>query len=693
MKKLLLTTCCAGTLFAATAQESEKAGWWNENPSLAMPIREVGITGIRPMKEIGVQKTQLDTTVLHENIALSMADVLTFNSSVFIKQYGRATLSTIAFRGTGPSHTQVLWNGMRINSPMLGMTDFSMIPAYFVDDANLLHGASSVNVVGGGLGGAVTLATRPADERGFGLQYTQGIGSFWTTDEYLRLTYGNDRWQTSTRLVYSSSPNEYKFRNRDKKENIYDDDKNIVGSYYPVERYSDGDYHDLHVLQEVYANTGRGDRFGLSAWFLRSDRGLAPTSVDYGEKQDFLHEQRERTLRSVVTWDRLRPRYKVGAKAGYIHSRLAYDYAKDKGNGEMAFMTASRSRINTLFLSADGEYYAGRKWLFTADVALHQHFALSRDRNVITQQGDAAVVGYDKARVELSVYATARWTPTERLGLSLTLREDLYGTEWTPLIPAFYADYLLSKRGQLRIKASVARNYRYPTLNDLYFQPGGNPDLLPESGFTYDAGLSFAVAREGRFALRGGATWFDSYIDDWIIWLPLMGRQDFWSPQNLKDVHAYGVELKAGFDITLAKDWQLGMDGNFSWTPSINRSDEMSPGDRSVGKQLPYVPEFSASLTGRLTWKSWRLLYKWCHYSERFTLSSNDFTHAGYVPPYYMSDVTLEKLFRVRWADLTAKVAVKNLFNEEYLSVLARPMPRMNFEVFLGIKPRWGCRK
>ena len=126
------------------------------------------------MKEIGVQKTQLDTLVLHENIALSMADVLTFNTAIFIKQYGRATLSTVAFRGTAASHTQVMWNGMRINSPMLGMTDFSMIPSYFVDDATLLHGTSSLNVVGGGLGGAITLATKPADTHGFKMQYRQG---------------------------------------------------------------------------------------------------------------------------------------------------------------------------------------------------------------------------------------------------------------------------------------------------------------------------------------------------------------------------------------------------------------------------------------------------------------------------------------------------------------------------------------
>ena len=150
------------------------------------------------MKEIGIQQTKLDSTVLKENIALSMADVLTFNSSIFVKQYGRATLSTVAFRGTSPSHTQVTWNGMRINSPMLGMTDFSMIPAYFIDDASLLHGTSSVNETGGGLGGAVKLSTRPADADGFGLQYVQGVGSFKTFDEFLRLTYGDKHWQVST---------------------------------------------------------------------------------------------------------------------------------------------------------------------------------------------------------------------------------------------------------------------------------------------------------------------------------------------------------------------------------------------------------------------------------------------------------------------------------------------------------------
>lgn len=80
--------------------------------------------------------------------------------------------------------------------------------------------------------------------------------------------------QVSTRAVYSSSDNDFKYRNYNKKMNIYDDDHQIVGTYYPTERNKCGAFRDFHILQEVYYNTGRGDRFGLQAWFLDSKRGV-----------------------------------------------------------------------------------------------------------------------------------------------------------------------------------------------------------------------------------------------------------------------------------------------------------------------------------------------------------------------------------------------------------------------------------
>lgn len=662
-----------------------------EEPRRTIPIKEVTVYGRRPMKEIGVQQTKFDSVVLKENIALSIADVLTFNSSIFVKSYGRATLSTVAFRGTSPSHTQVTWNGMRINNPMLGMTDFSMIPSYFIDDASLLHGTSSVSETGGGLGGAVRLSTKAQQNEGFGLQYVQGVGSFQTFDEFLRLTYGNKNWQLSTRAVYSSSPNEYKYRNHDKKENIYDDNNTIIGQYYPVERNRSGSFKDLHILQEAYYNSDSGERFGLSAWYINSNRELPMLTTDYGEATEFDNRQREHTFRGVLSWDHLRSTWKVAAKAGYIHTWMAYDYKRDAGNGIMTSMTRSRSKVNTFYGQVDGEYYIGSKWLLTASVSAHQHLVESRDKNIILQQGDKAIVGYNKGRIELSGSVSAKWRPTERLGVSLVLREEMFGTEWTPVIPALFVDGVLSKRGNIVAKASLSRNFRFPTLNDLYFLPGGNPDLKRESGWTYDAGLSFAVGREGSYSLSGSASWFDSHVKDWIIWLPT--TKGFFSPRNIKSVHAYGVELEAELAVALSDEWHLGMNGTFSWTPSINEGEPMSPADKSVGKQLPYVPEISATLTGELSYRTWSLLYKWCHYSERYTMSSNDLSLSGNLPPYYMSNISLEKRFSLAWADLSLKGAVNNLFDEEYLSVLSRPMPGINFEFFLGITPKWGSKK
>ena len=691
----------AATVQGAAAQHQPGSdGWWDGNPSYAVPIREIDVVARRPMKEIGMQQTRLDTVVLHDNIALSIADVLTFGTSIFVKQYGRATLSTVAFRGTSPSHTQVTWNGMRINSPMLGMTDFSMIPAYFIDDATLLHGTSSVNESGGGLGGAVKLATRPVASDGFGLQYTQGIGSFSTYDEFLRLTYGSDRWQVSLRGVYSSSDNDFKYRNYRKKMNIYDDQMNIVDSYYPVERNKNGSFADLHLMPEVYYNTGRGDRIGLQAWYVRSRRGLPMLSVDYKSDSEYSNTQREQTLRSVVSWEHLRSSWKTAVRAGYIHTWQAYDYSKSLGNGTMANMIRSRSRVNTFFGQLEGEYAAGDRWLFTATLSAHQHMVRSVDRNILPQHDSQSAVGnykkvpvgYDMNRIELSGYVSAKYRPTERTGIAVALREELYGTQWSPVIPALFVDAVVSRRGNVVAKASVSRNFRYPTLNDLYFLPGGNPDLKRESGFTYDAGVSFDTAAEGSYSLHGEATWFDSRIDDWIVWLPT--AKGFWTPMNVKRVHAYGVELKASLKASLGGGWQAELDGSYSWTPSINHGDPTDWYDRAIGKQLVYIPEHSASATGRLSWRTWRLTYKWCWYSERYTTSDNEVrTKLGSVKPYFMNDISLEKSFALRWADISLKGAVNNLFNEEYESVLSRPMPGINYEIFIDIRPRWGSRR
>ncbi|MCH5240154.1 MAG: TonB-dependent receptor plug domain-containing protein [Muribaculaceae bacterium] len=656
-------------------------------------LQEFTVISRRPIKEIGIEKTYFDSLALKENIALSMADILAYNSSVYVKNYGRATLSTVAFRGTSPSHTQVTWNGMRINSPMLGMTDFSSIPAYFIDQAALFHGTSSINETGGGLGGLVKLATIPDAPPGFHLQYVQGIGSFKTFDEFLRFSFKNKHIVTSTRFVYSSSPNDYPYINHDKKENIYDDQHNIIGQYYPKERNRSGAFKDLQFLQEFYYTTRRGDRLGLNIWLIDSNRELPMLTTDYGDERDFENRQRENTLRAIASWNHSRDSWSLILKGGYVFTWMAYDYKKEITEGIWSDLTRSRSHVNTIYGNAEFNYNIQNKWLFTTNVTAHQQFVKSSDKNVILQQGDKAIIGYDKARLELSLAGSVKWQPVYNLGFGLVLREEIYGDKATPLIPALFTDWLAlnsawrDKPYSLSFKASISKNYRYPGLNDLYFLPGGNPNLKSEHGLTYDAGLSFHIDISKNIFFNVSGNWFDSRIKDWIIWLPT--TKGFFSPRNVKTVHAYGVETNAEAGIDFGKNWLLGLNGSFSWTPSINRSEKMSPADQSVGKQLPYVPEYSSSITARLSWNSWTFLYKWCYYSQRFTMSSNDFTFTGHLPEYFMSNISIEKNLYFKPVDIQLKLAVNNLFNEDYLSVLSRPMPGINFEFFIGFTPKF----
>lgn len=646
----------------------------------AVLIRASSVSGFRPLIMAGVHRTIFDSLALKENISLSFADVLSYNSSLFVKQYGRATLSTVSFRGTSASHTQVLWNGMKINSPMLGVTDFSLIPSFFVDKADLLHGSSSLQVASGGLGGAVLLETKPENPDGFSMQFVQGLGSFKTVDEFIRFDYGRKAFSASLRAVYSYSPNRFRYVNIDKKENVYDGNMNILYSYHPVERNENGKFRDYHILLDAEYNSKAGDRFSLSAWHLGSFRQLPRLSVDYSDADGFLNEQGEHTLRAVLNYKRVLGISDISVSAGYSATSLKYDYAFDAGNGNWSWMTNSLSKTHTLFLKGGVLSRFSDRLILRADLALYHYSVLSTE--TISKQK------YDIFRTDADLFMSLSWKPVERAGLSLSVREETSGEKISLPIPCLNADILIWEKAGLYLKASVSRNYRYPTLNDMYFLPGGNPDLRPESGFSYDAGYSFSrECGEIFFSVEGA--WFDSHIKDWILWLPYGVKKNFYTPLNLLEVHAYGIEQKLDFSWSPNEDWHVGFSGNFTWSPSKNVSGTGRDGDFSAGKQLVYVPEYSSSFITSFSYRSWSMLYKWCWYSTRYVMSSNDPGPSGSVPPYFMNDVTLSKSFDFRWADVSLSLALRNIFNENYMSVLSRPMPGINFELFLSIIPKF----
>ena len=149
MKKYLFLLVAGGLSGGVAAQEVEGG-----------MLHDVVVTA-RPVKEQALTRTVIDSVRMAESATDSFAELLTKHSSIFVKTYGQGSTATVSFRGTAASHTQVLWNGVNINNPMLGQVDFSLIPVWFVDQTELYHGGSSLQDGSGALGGEVSLSSRP----------------------------------------------------------------------------------------------------------------------------------------------------------------------------------------------------------------------------------------------------------------------------------------------------------------------------------------------------------------------------------------------------------------------------------------------------------------------------------------------------------------------------------------------------
>lgn len=130
----------------------------------------------------------------------------------------------------------------------------------------------------------------------------------------------------------------------------------------------------------------------------------------------------------------------------------------------------------------------------------------------------------------------------DRLRWQAGLRVD--GREGRPARGSGSAAASWTIRGGLAARAGVGSAFRVPTFTDLYYaDPAnqGNPDLRPESGWTWEAGL----VREGA-PWWAGATWFERRENDRIEWA--RGQDEtVWQVLNVAEATVRGAEAQAGW--------------------------------------------------------------------------------------------------------------------------------------------------
>ncbi|MDP1803305.1 MAG: Plug domain-containing protein, partial [Bacteroidota bacterium] len=95
------------------------------------------------LSQIGKKTEQIDSTIKEQFKLNSIADLLSLNTPVFIKNYGPGALATTAFRGGNAAQTAILWNGFNLQNAMLGQSDLSLMPSFLFENIDVEYGGSS----------------------------------------------------------------------------------------------------------------------------------------------------------------------------------------------------------------------------------------------------------------------------------------------------------------------------------------------------------------------------------------------------------------------------------------------------------------------------------------------------------------------------------------------------------------------
>ncbi len=618
-------------------------------------------------EEAGMRETQIDTSVLRTKVHRSLSEVLSENTSVFIRDHGRGALATASFRGTAASHTRVLWNGIPINAPMTGMVDFSLIPVHLIDELSLKHGTASIAEGSGGLGGAIHIRNRTSFDRSLKVRYVQSIGSYGTHDEFLQLGGGSGKIQVKTRVYNNYSDNDYTFINRA----TGSPDPETGAIIHPLDTNDRAHYRKYGLLQELYFRPTPGDLLSAIYWVQYADRTIPRATSYEGPDHSNLNQQSDTDHKLVARWNRYGDRTRLNWVAGYTTRKLDYTLKNSvPGLGEVPVIF-SESRQHSSLNSLSYAYDPVESWSLEGQLEARYHQVRSMD----TVSG----AGYSGDRFEAAVLVGARRSFAGLLNLNLMLRQEWLDGNRAPLVPYLGFDLRLRSDSTFLLKGNIARNFRQPSMNDLHWQPGGNPDLLPEKGWSGEIGVEY-MGDLIQQSTQMEVTLFHSDIHDWILWIP--GYKGYWEPRNVERVLSRGIEFSLSLHGKVGwLDYRTS--GTYAFTSSKNLGDPAVWGDRSYGKQMVYIPKHSGNLLVQLGLKGFYLTFQHNSYSERFTTVSNDVTRRDWLYPYFMNDLSLGKEFLWKNYRFTTELKVYNLFNENYHTVLYRPMPGRNYMILL----------
>lgn len=147
------------------------------------------------------------------------------------------------------------------------------------------------------------------------------------------------------------------------------------------------------------------------------------------------------------------------------------------------------------------------------------------------------------ARRVMTAFAEHRFQ-WQNLGLDITpgLSVQYFSDFGARVFPGVDAGWHLSRAWKLYANTGIT--YRVPTFTDLYYEDAanaGNPDLLPESAFSWELGMSYI-----RGSWHSQVAWFERRGRDLIDWIRET-EADRWQPRNFQQLDMRGLDVSVDY--------------------------------------------------------------------------------------------------------------------------------------------------
>ncbi len=601
-------------------------------------LEAVEVQGVQPAnrRQPALQVYQPDSLLRRSLVAGSVADWLAMQGPVSLRSYGPAGLATASVRGAGSQQTALLWDGMSLLNPMNSTVDLNLLPLWLFSDVQLQTGSSASDFGSAAIGGALHLGQAvPTSNQIALLTEARSFGDFsggWAA------TYRRKNWWLSSRGLVRTADNDFPYDNTAK-----------PGA--PEERLAHSATASTGLMHEIGWLPAPNHRLRLRWWYQANDRQLPASMTSAGSSAT----QADTASRVLLSYHFGWKHWGLAARTAYLNELNAYT--------DPALGFHERHRFQALLNELQLQYCSHRPW--QGSLLVQQAHYTAQSPNY------AGRINQDRFALVPTLRYQGRHSNSQ-----LQLRAEQVDGRWVPLTPSFQHEQRL--RRAFRLHAAFSRNYRLPTLNDLYWQPGGQAALQPELGWSGELAVHKRLQlKKHLLQVRSGI--FHTDVDNWIIWLP-DAELGYWSPRNLRRVLSSGFEQQLKWQHQRGKtSWQA--EANYSYVRSVNAA--VGVGEEAQrGKQLIYVPRHQFRAHAFVQHNDWQVGLQFANTGLRFTSSDN----ANSLPAYHLSSLLAGKDFQLRTGRLLRfNAGIHNLFNHSYQAVAWRPMPGRHFHLNLTL--------